>query len=157
MKGSHARQVPALFSMQEPKTDLEAILQICTFLSAPAVATRPWPPPTDIASAVTGMACAEKEQKGATPPLHTDATLQTCGGQRVKQREPQRFTRILEKSETQKPLTKNKAGHIYRVLGRKLSSRHLHKAIISASDYESRVMRGGNTRNSPKMSIPLRQ
>jgi hypothetical protein len=41
MKGSQARQVPALFSMQEPKTDLEAILQICTFLSAPAVATRP--------------------------------------------------------------------------------------------------------------------
>jgi hypothetical protein len=102
------------------------------------------------------MACAEKEQKGATPPLHTDATLQTCGGQCVKQRESQRFTTILEKSETPKPLLiKNKAGHFFRFLGE--SSRHLHKAIISTSDYESRVMRGGNTRNSPKMSIPLRQ
>jgi hypothetical protein len=63
------------------------------------VATRPWPPPTDIASAVTGRACAEKEQKGATPPLHTDATLQTCGGKRVKQREPQRFKTIREGGE----------------------------------------------------------
>jgi hypothetical protein len=78
MKGSQAKQVPALFNIHEPRTDLDAILQICTFRSAPAVATRPWPPPTDTARADTGMAWAEKEQKGATPPLHTDATLQTC-------------------------------------------------------------------------------
>lgn len=86
MKGSHAMHVPALFNMQDPRTDLDAILQICTFRSAPAVATRPWLPPLDIASAVTGIVCAEKEQKGATPPLQTDAVLHTCSGQRVRQR-----------------------------------------------------------------------
>lgn len=78
MKGIHAKHVPALFSMHEPRTDLDAMLQICTLRSAPAVATRPWLPPEDTASAVTGIACAEKEQNGATPPLHTDAMLHTC-------------------------------------------------------------------------------
>jgi hypothetical protein len=84
MKGIHAMHVPALFNMQEPRTDLDAILQICTLRSAPAVATRPWLPPLDIASAVTGIVWAENEQNGATPPLQTDAALQTCVGQRVR-------------------------------------------------------------------------
>ena len=77
MKGIQAKHVPALFIMHDPRTDLEAMLQICTLRSAPAVATRPWPPPADIARAVTGMAWAANEQKGATPPEHNEAKLQT--------------------------------------------------------------------------------
>ena len=133
IKGSQARHVPALFNMHEPRTDLDAILQICTLRSAPAVATRPCPPPIDTASAVTGMAWAEKEQKGATPPLHTDATLHTCEKRSVKRSIAYDFCGGFQ-CENHESRTRTFS-----------EADHLHKTIVSTSDNESGVVRGCNT------------